>query len=77
MYIKKSKLKEIMNNYPTIVDSDDVEAALYFVRDLLEAEAEATKQAEPHATITVADMEKAANTIGDLIYNLDEVEDDE
>lgn len=64
MYITKEKLDEIRKNYSTlIIMDDDVTDALNFVHDVLQAEAEATKQKAPYATVSVDRLEKAAHEV--------------
>lgn len=64
MYISKEKLTEIRKNYSTlIITDDDVTDALNFVHDILCAEADATKQKAPYATVSIDRLEKAAHEV--------------
>lgn len=54
MYMSKKKFDEIKAKHSTTIVVDaDVGEALAFVQDLLEAEADAIKNREPHATAEV------------------------
>ncbi len=67
MNITKEQFKNIVKKYSTLlVLEDDVEAAFDFVRDVLEAEADAIKAAEPYATNTIDRYECAAYEVGEV-----------
>ena len=54
MYMSKKKFDEIKAKHSTTIVVDaDVGEALAFVQDLLEAEADAIKTCEPHATASI------------------------
>lgn len=61
MYITKEKFEQICKGYGDllIVEGDAVKA-LNFVHDLLTAEADAIKEKEPTATVTIKRLEDAA-----------------
>lgn len=67
----KEKFKEIMKRN-CILDCD-VEDAIYFVRDLLESQADELKVNEPYATKSIDRLEEAAREVGDLLYDLADV----
>lgn len=61
MYITKEKFEEICKKYNTLIIGDgDAVDACNFVHELLEAEADATKEKEPHATASIDRLNKAA-----------------
>lgn len=67
MYITKEKFKEICKKYSSIILSDeDVEDALNFTNDLLEAEADAIKAVFPEAFASINRLESAAYEVFDL-----------
>ena len=61
MYITKAKYEEIKKKYCRllILEGDDAEA-LCFVQDLMEAEADAIKEHEPHAYASINRLQEAA-----------------
>lgn len=61
MYLSKEKFEEIKAKHSTTIILDsDTEEALAFVQELLEAEADAVKQREPHATVSIDRLNAAA-----------------
>ena len=58
----KEKFKEIMKRN-CILDCD-VEDSIYFVRDLLESQADELKVNEPYATKSINRLEEAAREVG-------------
>ena len=61
MYMSKEKFDEIKAKHSTTIVVDaDVGEALAFVQDLLEAEADAIKNREPHATASIGRLNEAA-----------------
>ena len=61
MYMSKKKFDEIKAKHSTTIVVDaDVGEALAFVQDLLEAEADAIKNREPHATASIGRLNEAA-----------------
>ena len=67
----KEKLKEIMKQN-CILDCD-VEDSIYFVRDILEAQADELKVNEPYATKSIRRLEEAAKEVDNLMYDLEDV----
>lgn len=72
MYITKEKFGEIRKKYSTllILDSDAADA-LNFVRDLLEAEADAIKEKEPQATASIDRLNTAAYEVYEICGDVD------
>ena len=72
MYITREKLTELREKYSTllIVNSDVVDA-LNFVRELLEAEADAIKEREPYATASIDRLNAAAYEVFDICCDID------
>lgn len=67
MYITKEKFEEIKAKHNTLlVLEDDVGEALAFVRELLEAEADALKEKCAYATKSIAETESAAHQVFDM-----------
>lgn len=67
MYITKEKFKEICKKYYNlIVVESDAEDALNFVQDLLEAESDALKSAEPDAFASINRLDAAAYEVYEL-----------
>lgn len=61
MYITKEKFQEICKNHSSLLVLDgDVMEALNFVQEILEAEADAVKEREPNATVSIDRLNKAA-----------------
>lgn len=61
MYMSKKKFDEIKAKHSTTIVVDaDVGEALAFVQDLLEAEADAIKNRESHATASIGRLNEAA-----------------
>ena len=58
------KFKEILNERG--IYGEDPEEILYAVSDLLEYAAEQTKEKEPYATNTIANLKKAAYEVWNL-----------
>lgn len=67
----KEKFKEIMKRNGIL--AYEVEDAIYFVRDLLESQADDLKVNEPYATKSINRLEEAAREVGDLLYDLADV----
>ena len=67
----KEKFKEIMKMNGIL--ACEVEDVIYFVRDLLEFQADEVKENEPYATRAIARMEEAAREVFDLLYYLEDV----
>lgn len=67
----KEKFKKIMNDN-CILDCD-VEDSIYFVRDLLESQADELKENEPYATRSIQRIEEAAREVSDLLDYLEDV----
>jgi hypothetical protein len=67
----KEKFKEIMKMNSVL--ACEVEDAIYFVRDLLESQADELKVNEPYATKSINRLEEAAREVGDLLYDLADV----
>lgn len=68
LVMSQNKFCEIMKEYlrkPFFIgmDSDDFEEVFLLVSDLLNAEAEAIKTAEPYAVVTIREYEKSATVI--------------
>lgn len=60
MYMSKKKFDEIKAKHSTTIVVDaDVGEALAFVQDLLEAEADAIKNRESHATASIGRLNEA------------------
>lgn len=69
--VSKEQFEEIVKQYEiTLFDSVDVCNALWFVYDILIAEADATKEAEPYATVTIERLEKAAYEVSMIANNV-------
>ena len=67
MYITKEKFEEIKAKHNTLlVLEDDVDEALTFVRELLEAEADALKVSEPYAVRSIKKLEDAAYQVFEM-----------
>lgn len=58
-------LKEIMSKHLICSENEAMEA-IEFVQELLEAQADETKEKESYATRTIADLEKAAYMVFEL-----------
>lgn len=68
MYMSKKKFDEIKAKHSTTIVVDaDVGEALAFVQDLLEAEADAIKTCEPHATASIGRLNEAAYSATETI----------
>lgn len=77
MNLTKDKLADLIKKYSiTLINSDDVANALWFVRDLLYAEADATKEKEPYATRGIARLEDAAYEVFELINDVEELSEE-
>ena len=61
----RAELKNIMRRY-TILDCE-VENAIEFVRDLLEAQAEELEKNEPYATRTINRLWDTSRDVGELL----------
>lgn len=67
MTMTKEKFEEIKIKYPLLlVTEDDAAQAFKFVQEVLEAEAEAIKIAEPYATSAISRLETAAREVYDI-----------
>lgn len=51
-------------------DNGDAERAVLFVEDLLEAVIKDTQTHEPHATVTIREMQKARGHVYDLVESV-------
>lgn len=72
MYITKEKFVEICKRYSTLLICDgDAVDALNFVRDLLEAEADAIKEHEPQATASIGRLNEAAYEVFSMSGDVD------
>ena len=72
MYLTKEKFEEIVRKHSSllIVDGDAGEA-LEFVRELLEAEADALKEQEPDATSSIRKLNDAAYQVWDICSDVE------
>lgn len=75
MYITKGKFEEICKKHGTLlIVEEDVAEAFNFVREVLEAEADALKAHEPNATHTIKQLDIAAYevfSVGQEVENED------
>lgn len=69
----REELKQLRTPY--IMTEGEVESAIEFVRDLLEFYANELHNNEPYATNTINRLESAAYVVGDLIYYVNELEE--
>lgn len=53
----------------------EVNDSIYFVSDLLEAEAQYLEQTEPYATNSITKLRNASHAVSDLLLILDEMEE--
>ena len=68
MTISKEKVREIAKKYwVTIMNCGDVEMAFLFIADILDAEREAVKEAEPWATRYIDEMNTASCVLRDIV----------
>lgn len=67
----KEKFNEIMKE--NCILACEVEDAIYFVRDLLESQADELRENEPYATKSIDRLEEAAREVVDLLYDLADV----
>lgn len=67
----KEKFNEIMKE--NCILACEVEDAIYFVRDLLESQADELKKNEPYATRSIQRIEEAAREVSDLLDYLEDV----
>ena len=67
----REQFKEIMRRH-CIVDCE-VEDVIYFIQDLLEFQADETKENEPYATKSIQRIEDAAREVYDLLDYLEDV----
>ena len=67
----KEKFNEIMKE--NCILACEVEDAIYFVRDLLESQADELKENEPYATRSIQRIEEAAREVSDLLDYLEDV----
>jgi hypothetical protein len=63
---KEEKIAKAMKDSGVILDLDDAERAIEFVRDLLEIDAEETEINEPYATDSIAKMKLAIESVSNL-----------
>lgn len=71
MNISKETFEKIVKRYDlTICGSADVEDAFCFVRDILEAEAEAVRETYPYATRTIDLLEQSARVISGCEFSV-------
>ena len=70
MVISTEKMKEILEKYSFITDSDVIEA-LNFTQEILEAEADALKEKEPYATTTINRLNAAAYEVFEIANDID------
>ena len=62
--MKKESLMQIVKEHNlTIIDSHDIENAIFFVADVLRAEADHIENTEPYATHTIERYRQAAFTV--------------
>lgn len=72
MYMTKQKFDEIKKRYPVLLALDrDVSDAFEFVRDMLEAEADALKEKCAYATRSIAETESTARQVSDMQNEID------
>lgn len=67
----KEKFNEIMKE--NCILACEVEDAIYFIRDLLESQADELRENEPYATKTIQRIETAAREVSDLLDYLENV----
>lgn len=67
----KEKFNEIMKE--NCILACEVEDAIYFVRDLLEFQADELRENEPYATKAIQRIETAAREVSDLLDYLENV----
>jgi hypothetical protein len=67
----KEKFNEIMKE--NCILACEVEDAIYFVRDLLESQADELRENEPYATKAIQRIETAAREVSDLLDYLENV----
>ena len=67
----KEKFNEIMKE--NCILACEVEDAIYFVRDLLEFQADELRENEPYATKAIQRIETAAGEVSDLLDYLEDV----
>ena len=67
----KEKFKEIMKKNGIL--AFEVEDAISFVRDILEAQADELKVNEPYATKSIYRLEEAAREVDNLMYDLEDI----
>lgn len=67
----KEKFNEIMKE--NCILACEVEDAIYFVRDLLEYQADELRENEPYATKAIQRIETAAREVSDLLDYLENV----
>ena len=78
MYSSKKKFDEIKGKHSnTIVVDAGVGEALAFVQDLLEAEADAIKNRESHATASIGRLNEAAYEVFSISNEIDAEEFDD
>ena len=64
----KAQLKEIMDKYCIV--GCEVEDVIYFIQDLLEFQADETKENYPYATNSIERLESAAYEVWNLLEYL-------
>lgn len=73
MTISKEKVHAIAKKYgSTIINDDDAENAFRFVWDILVAEADALREKEPYAFVTINEVEHSAYCVNDLMDDISE-----
>jgi hypothetical protein len=60
---KESLMQIVKEHNLTIIDSHDIENAIYFVADILRAEADYIESTEPYATNAIKRYRQAAFTV--------------
>ena len=75
MTITKEKVREIAKKH--IILDCEAESAFWFVWDILCAEYDALKEAEPYATVTLQRLEHAEHEVYDLMDEVVEALSDE
>ena len=78
MTLTKSEIRNLIPRYSTtFIGFDDVLNAVAWVSDLLEEEAKATEREEPYATNTIERYMKAVRTLREILYDLEDMENEE
>ena len=78
MNLTKAEILNLIPRYSTtFIGFDDVLSAVAWVSDLLEEEAKATKREESYATNTIERYMRAVRTLREILYDLEDMEDEE